>query len=305
MRTRVLVVDDDHATLELMRSVLEENGYACLTASNGNDALALVRTTPDILVAISDIDMPGLDGISLLQRIRELPTEAPRLIFLTAHPSMDYAIAALRLGAIDFLTKPVRPLSLLTAMREAVTRAQRERVVSSLPGQAAALARHAEMLAATLKGWAHSQPRACDDHPAADEQRLRSTPRNPVGAHASDLALLGLEHIHRLRRDFPLLRDFDDVAWDVLRELLFAERNSRRLSVSALSMSVERVSSTTALRRIQELVKAGHILRCSDPMDARRDFVTLAPEIRVPFEQYLERVAEELATVTAASRPRQ
>jgi len=86
-----------------------------------------------------------------------------------------------------------------------------------------------------------------------------------------------------------------------MRELLRAERNGQRLSVSALTVSVEQVSATTALRRTQELVKAGHIVRIPDPSDARRDFVTLAPEIRATLDRYLERVAAELTAAAAGS----
>ncbi len=118
----------------------------------------------------------------------------------------------------------------------------------------------------------------------------------------SELALLGMDHLRRLRRQFPPLGELDDVAWDLLRELLRAERIGQRLSVSALSVSVEQVSSTTALRRTQELVKAGHIVRSPDPSDARRDFVALADEIRGTLDRYLERVATELATAAGSTR---
>jgi DNA-binding MarR family transcriptional regulator len=86
-----------------------------------------------------------------------------------------------------------------------------------------------------------------------------------------------------------------------MRELLRAERNGQRLSVSALTVSVEQVSATTALRRTQELVKAGHIVRNPDPTDARRDFVALAPEIRATLDRYLERVAAELTAAAGSS----
>ncbi|HEY8507694.1 MAG TPA: response regulator [Steroidobacteraceae bacterium] len=293
---RVLVVDDDPATVELVRSVLAANGYACLTASSAEGALASIRATPDILIVISDINMPRMDGISFLERINaQAGANPPRVIFLTAYPSVDYAVAALRLGALDFLIKPVRPQNLLRVVREAVARVQRERAVSSLPEQAATLARQAEMLANALKGFARP--------PAPESTTARSAlamPRDP-GSQQRDLALLGLEHLRRLRREFPRLSELDDVAWDLLRELLRSEKSGQRLSVSALSVSVEQVSSTTALRRIQELVKAGHIVRSPDPTDARRDFVALADETRATLEQYLERVANELAAVARVS----
>ena len=109
-----------------------------------------------------------------------------------------------------------------------------------------------------------------------------------------------MDHLRRLRRLFPPLGELDEVAWDLMRELLRAERSGQRLSVSALTVSVEQVSSTTALRRTQELVKAGYIARIPDPADARRDFVTLAPEIRGTLDRYLERVAAELAAAASS-----
>lgn len=296
---RILVVDDDETTVELVRSVLEANGFACLTAAGGEQALAITAANPGIVLAICDINMPGMDGISFLRRLRDArtPAESPRVIFLTAYPRVDYAVAALRLGAIDFLTKPVRPQQLLSAVRDAVARVERERAMSHLSDQAATLAQQAEMLAAALKGMAQAPERTFGGGAPVSETPVRE----PAGVRSGDFALLGLDHLRRLRRQFPPLGELDHVAWDLLRELFRAERNGQRLSVSALSVSVEQVSSTTALRRIQDLVKAGHIVRTPDPMDARRDFVALAPPTRSTLEQYLERVARELAAAAGSS----
>jgi DNA-binding response OmpR family regulator len=303
-RPVVLVIDDDPTTLELVRSVLQANGFACLVASSGEEALTLIRSTPGILIAISDINMPGMDGIALLRSIGSHPTShpPPRVIFLTAYPRVDFAVAALRLGALDFLTKPVRPQGLLRAVRAAVERVQREREIAQLPDRAA-LAQQAEALAAALKGWAQPQRQEGTTKVSTAITPPSGPPTHEAKAvQAGEFALLGMDHLRRLRRLFPPLGDLDDVAWDLLRELLRAEKNGHRLSVSALSLSVEQVSSTTALRRTQELVKAGHIVRNPDPLDARRDFVALAPAIRATLDQYLERVAAELAA--AAGSPR-
>ena len=140
--------------------MLDANGFATLRASSGEEALALIRATPGIPIAISDINMPGMDGIALLGNLSAFPTPhaSPRVIFLTAYPSVDFAVAALRLGAVDFLTKPVRPQSLLRSVRAAVERVQRERSVTQ-PDRAA-LAEQAEALAAALRGWAQSSKQA-------------------------------------------------------------------------------------------------------------------------------------------------
>jgi CheY-like chemotaxis protein len=267
-------------------SVLQAGGYDCLTALSGEEALATLRSTPDILVAISDIHMPGMDGIKLLESVGFLAGAAsvPRFIFLTAYPEVDFAVAALRLGAVDFLIKPVRPQELTNAVRSAVERVNRDRVAMQLTDRAAMLAQQAEALAAALNAWKHPQ--------------LESTGAKTQGARG-DFAMLSLDHLRRPHSLAPL-GELDDVAWNLLLELLRAEKAAQRVSVSALSISVEDISPTTALRRIRELVKAGHIVRNPDPMDARRDFVALAPESRAALEHYLTTVAKEMVTAAAA-----
>lgn len=279
-KSRVLVIDNDSSMVLWVSSVLQAHGYDCLQAFSGEEALATLRTTPDIVVAISDIHMPGMDGISLLQNLSSHSgASVPRFVFLTAYPEVEFAVAALRLGAVDFLVKPVRPQELLAAVRNAVERVDQNRVAMELTDQAALLAQQAEALAAALNAWKHPQAA----HPTRKSEAT------------GDFALLGLDHVRRPRQAVEPLGELDDVAWDLLRELLRAEKAGQRISVSALSISVEHISPTTALRRIRELVKAGHIVRNPDPLDARRDFVELAPESRAALEHYLEQVAKELA----------
>jgi CheY-like chemotaxis protein len=296
---RILAIDDDPPTLELVSSVLATNGYPCLTAPGGEQALSLIAANPDILLAISDINMPAMDGIALLGRINSQcsPGFAPRVIFLTAHARVDYAVAALRLGAIDFLTKPVRPQNLLGVVRNAWDSALRARAASALPDEVAALARKAQELAAIVQRRAPARP--YEIHPAP--ARVAPVPDEGDMARSADVALLGMDRLRRLRREFPPLGELDDVAWDLVRELLRAERTAQRLSVSALSMAAEEVSSSTAVRRIQDLARAGIFVRSPDPADARRDFVKLAPDMRATLERYLEQVAHEFATVATSS----
>ncbi len=283
-RSRVLIIDNDSSMVLWVRSVLQTEGYDCRTALSGEEAIAVLRSTPDVLVAISDIHMPGMDGISLLRSLGSLAGAAsvPRFIFLTAYPEVDFAVQALRLGAVDFLVKPVRPQELLNAVRSAVERMDHNRVALQLTDQAAMLAQQAEALAAALGAWKHPEPSA-----------------RAVEASRDNLTTIGLDHLRRPRHALEHLGELDDVAWDLLLELLRADKTAQRISVSALSISVPHISPTTALRRIRELVKAGHILRNPDPMDARRDFVVLASECRVALEQYLEQVARELAAAVA------
>jgi DNA-binding NtrC family response regulator len=160
-RNRVLVIDNDSSMVLWVRSVLQAEGYECFSALSGEEALSTLRSTPDILVAISDIHMPGMDGITLLRNMSTTLNSAasvPRFIFLTAYPEIDFAVAALRLGAVDFLVKPVRPQELSGAVRRACERVDRNRAALELTDQAAVLAKQAEALAAALNAWKHPHP---------------------------------------------------------------------------------------------------------------------------------------------------
>lgn len=113
-RQQVLLLDDDPASLRLMQEVLRSAGYECIACHRADDAIAAVASERDIRVIVSDICMPEIDGLMFLDRINLLRIDRmPRVLFLTAHPTLDRAIAALRLGATDFLVKPVRPRDLL------------------------------------------------------------------------------------------------------------------------------------------------------------------------------------------------
>src|SRR5690606_32458975 len=90
----------------------------------------------------------------------------------------------------------------------------------------------------------------------------------------------------------------DDVAWDLLLELLRAERLRQRLSVSGLTISISGVSATTSLRRMNELAAREYIERIPDPADARRDFVALTPKSQALLADYL---ALAIAYVSAVS----
>ena len=98
-----------------------------------------------------------------------------------------------------------------------------------------------------------------------------------------------IEQLNRLRDRYDELK-LDDVAWDLLLELLRAEQHDQRLSVSGLTVSVQGVSATTSLRRIGELSARGYVARTPDSQDRRRDFVELTATARELLADYLARV---------------
>lgn len=104
MKPRVLVVDDEPRMGQVVAAALERGGYACEICGDGAAALKALEHQPADVV-VSDIRMPELDGLELLQRIHERWPELP-VIFLTAYGSVASAVAAMRAGAFDYITKP-------------------------------------------------------------------------------------------------------------------------------------------------------------------------------------------------------
>jgi DNA-binding NtrC family response regulator len=101
---RILLVDDEELNREYMSELLEEKGYRVETAVDGFDALAKLRDSSfDLLV--TDLNMPRLDGLGLLRKVREEEIPVTGLL-ITAYGSVEAAVEALKLGAADFLEKP-------------------------------------------------------------------------------------------------------------------------------------------------------------------------------------------------------
>jgi response regulator RpfG family c-di-GMP phosphodiesterase len=103
-KLNVLVVDDDQAVRELLADGLEAFGYPAVTASGIDEAFEIVRREPLRLV-LSDIDMPGGDGIELLNRIKRYDPQLD-VIMVTGAIDADTAVGAIRKGASDYVTKP-------------------------------------------------------------------------------------------------------------------------------------------------------------------------------------------------------
>ena len=113
-RLRVLIVDDETSLRDLLEEVLTDDGYEVTTAEDGEQGLRLFHEQPYPLV-ITDIRMPGIDGIELLQRIKA-DNEDAQVIIITSHASLDSAVTALRAGAYDYLIKPFEDLDLISAV---------------------------------------------------------------------------------------------------------------------------------------------------------------------------------------------
>jgi len=120
----VLIVDDEPNIRSSLADAFALEGYRCLTAPDGGRALAAVRASPVDLVLL-DLQMPGIDGIETLRRLRADGNDVP-VIVLTAHGTIERAVEAVRLGAFDFLEKPPHAERILNTARNAVRQARLE-----------------------------------------------------------------------------------------------------------------------------------------------------------------------------------
>jgi YesN/AraC family two-component response regulator len=109
-REKILVIDDEKTTLKMFGLFLDIYGYEILTAESGEEGLEVFdRERPEIV--LTDIKMPGMDGIAVLQEIKRR-SPATEVIVITGHGDMDLAIQALNLDAADFINKPIQRQSL-------------------------------------------------------------------------------------------------------------------------------------------------------------------------------------------------
>ena len=102
---RIMVVDDDPATREILDEKLTHAGYRVTTVADAEAALQQL-TSVDPNLVISDIRLPGIDGLSLLRRLRE-NVEDVDVVVITGHEDMSTAIEAMKTGAFDYVVKPV------------------------------------------------------------------------------------------------------------------------------------------------------------------------------------------------------
>ena len=125
--TRILVVDDDHEIVRLVKAYLEKAGYSVLTAYNGETALhTLRRESPDLLVL--DLMLPDRDGWDLTRLIRSDDTLANMpIIMLTARVEDSDKIIGLEIGADDYVTKPFNPREVVARVRALLRRSQKDR----------------------------------------------------------------------------------------------------------------------------------------------------------------------------------
>ncbi|MDI4656004.1 response regulator [Xanthobacter autotrophicus] len=254
---RVLLVDDDPDMLVELQEGLGMLGIAALTAGTAVEALDLVQRNDDLKVIVTDLQMPRIDGIELLQKLSVQRRRNPMAaIVITGHASLDRAVGALRLQAVDFLQKPL-----------------------------------------AAEDVAHAIARAfalVEDEAAGDKTAATGHMARPDDLRAQYLRVQYLRVLVAARADRDAIFQaglFSNPAWEMMLDLAVAEASQRPISVSSLCIA-SGAPATTALRRIDDLEAAGLVTRTPDARDRRRIIVVLTDLGRERMEAFVRRQAD-------------
>jgi CheY-like chemotaxis protein len=137
MTKRVLIIDDEEHIRRMMRLTLEAAGYAAGDAQDGPEGLKLYGDGSNWDGVVLDQRMPGMDGLETLKRIKEIHPEA-RVVMATAYASIELAVDAMKLGATDFVRKPLTPEVLRNSVAAALAKpsvSTRDVVTPTAPAQ--------------------------------------------------------------------------------------------------------------------------------------------------------------------------
>lgn len=120
----ILIVDDEHSIRESLQGILQDEGFRTAFAASGEDALAIIQSeNPDLVLL--DIWMPGIDGLETLKRIKQL-RKNQLVIMMSGHGTIETAVQATRLGAYDFIEKPLSLEKVLLSIQNAMKVGQLE-----------------------------------------------------------------------------------------------------------------------------------------------------------------------------------
>lgn len=115
----ILIVDDEKNYLTILTAILEEEGFEVLTALSGQEALD-IRKTSDVDLVLTDMKMPVMDGIELLEHIKAIDPELP-VVMMTAHGTVDKAVEAMQKGAYSYILKPFDNERLIIYVKKAIS----------------------------------------------------------------------------------------------------------------------------------------------------------------------------------------
>jgi two-component system nitrogen regulation response regulator NtrX len=118
-KEKILVVDDEETIRKSLRMILEYEGYQCLEAEDGEKALEIIEETVGLGLVLLDVKLPGMSGLEVLAELEKRPY-APEVIMVSGHGTVQTAVEATKLGAFDFLEKPLQRERVLLCIRNAL-----------------------------------------------------------------------------------------------------------------------------------------------------------------------------------------
>ncbi|HXI30973.1 MAG TPA: response regulator, partial [Vicinamibacterales bacterium] len=125
MKPSILIVDDEPGVRTALSGVLRDEGYDVEAVSSGEDCLERVtRAAFDLIVL--DVWLPGMDGLATLARLRERQVDA-QIVLISGHGNIESAVKAIKMGAYDFVEKPLKRMTIVKSVRKA---AERQRLVA-------------------------------------------------------------------------------------------------------------------------------------------------------------------------------
>jgi DNA-binding response OmpR family regulator len=140
-RGRILIVDDDPNTLEILRRWLAREGYATMSADNGPACLELLGADA-VDVIVLDVMMPGMDGLQVCEKLRENPAwRSIPVMLLTAKDDIETRSRGMLLGVSEYLTKPVNKLELFARLEAQLHSRELERRMDATAATVASLAK--------------------------------------------------------------------------------------------------------------------------------------------------------------------
>lgn len=116
----ILIVDDEQDFCWILGKILQEERYKVSSASSGEEAIDKVKKG-NVDLIILDVMLPGIDGIETYQRIRKMDPELP-VIMITGYESMDITMKAMKLGAVDYITKPFNNQYMINLIKRALSK---------------------------------------------------------------------------------------------------------------------------------------------------------------------------------------
>ncbi|MEN5249925.1 response regulator [Brucella pseudintermedia] len=292
LKSPILLIDDEEALLDVLSTALHNAGYDCLCASDAYGALKMLDRTPEIDVVVSDIRMPRMDGIELVRTVRERYADRTwlQIIFITGHATLDASVEALRLAASDFLHKPVQGAEFLASIAGAARKAQtlRKEINWKRDGHEnlSRLIKEVQQLGELLNPPSSS---------LEVKSVLSSAPalRRDPNSEPSNERLKELLRIRDIRAQFFPGKLFIDPAWHIMLELM--ENYLAGTTITAFSLFVvSGVPTATASRRLDDMENAGLIQRTIDPLDGRRQIVSLTESAIDLMYSYLTALDQQL-----------